>query len=202
MSDHGSMEERRHESPRGVDAVSDKVRVLCFDIFGTTVDWWTGISRQVGDTFRDQAVDVDPAAFTNEWRGRYLPALEQMRAHARAWVSLDTLHRESLDDLLGHHPAAERLDKQARTSLVNAWHSLPAWPDSREGIARLRERYTVVALSNAGFAQMVRLTKRAGLDFDAIVSAELAHTYKPDPCVYLRLSQLKTELLRASYKPK
>ena len=39
-------------------------------------------------------------------------------------------------------------------------------------------------LSNAGMATMVAVVKHAGLPFDAVLTAELAHSYKPAPAVY------------------
>jgi 2-haloacid dehalogenase len=110
--------------------------------------------------------------------------MRQVLDGAREWVYLDTLHRESLDDLLEEYGVAGRLDHAARDRAVRTWHRLPAWDDAAAGLTRLRERYLLAALSNAGFAALTRIVKAAGLPFDCIVSAELARTYKPDPRVY------------------
>ncbi|MFI6995990.1 haloacid dehalogenase type II [Nocardia sp. NPDC050175] len=158
------------------------IQVVACDIFGTTVDWFTGVSEQAADVFRTAGVDLDAAVFTNEWRDMYVPAMQRVTNGERAWVYLDTLHRESLDQLLDRHGA--ELDETARKRLVRAWHLLPAWPDSVEGLARLSDRYTLAALSNGGFALLTRLVKAAGLPFDCILSAELAQAYKPEPQVY------------------
>ncbi|WP_433664536.1 haloacid dehalogenase type II [Nocardia sp. CA-128927] len=161
-----------------------EIQVVSCDIFGTTVDWFTGVSEQAADVFRTAGVDLDAEAFTNQWRDMYRPAMQCVRDGERSWVYLDTLHRESLDHLLGRHNVGAALDEDARARLVRAWHLLPAWPDSIEGLARLRKRYTMAALSNGGFALLTRLVKAANLPFDCILSAEQARAYKPAPQVY------------------
>jgi 2-haloacid dehalogenase len=162
----------------------EDVQVVAFDIFGTTVDWHRGIREQVADAFTRHGVDLDPAAFADAWRDRYLPAMARVNSGERDWAYLDTLHRESLDTLLTEYGVGDHIDEDARRELVTAWHRLPAWPDSAETIERLRRRYIVIALSNGGFALLVHLLKHAGLPFDAILSVELARSYKPAPTPY------------------
>ncbi|RDI50571.1 haloacid dehalogenase type II [Nocardia mexicana] len=167
---------------------SDSVQVVACDIFGTTVDWFTGVSEQAAAEFRSAGVDLDAGVFANEWRDMYLPAMQRVRDGERSWAYLDTLHRESLDVLLDRHGVV--LDEAARARLVLAWHLLPAWPDAFAGLGRLRERYTLAALSNGGFALLTRMIKNEGLPFDCLVSAELARTYKPAPEVYRTAASL------------
>ncbi|HEX3789849.1 MAG TPA: haloacid dehalogenase type II [Pseudonocardiaceae bacterium] len=166
------------------------IRVLAFDIFGTTVDWYTGVTDQVAEIARDHGVELDAGAFTDDWRARYQPSMQRVNSGERDWVYLDTLHRESLDDLLAQHGVADAFDEAARQRLVRVWHRLPAWPDSVDGLARLRNRYTLATLSNGGFALLTRLVKEAGLPFDCILSAQLAEVYKSAPEPYLRAAEL------------
>ncbi|MFL6119136.1 haloacid dehalogenase type II [Actinophytocola sp.] len=154
------------------------IRVVAFDIFGTTVDWYTGVADQI----RPLLPDVDAGGFAQRWRDRYIPSMNRVREGEREWAYLDTLHRESLDDLLRELDVTA--DDETRERLVRVWHRLPAWPDSVSGLARVRARYTTAALSNGGFALLTRLVKSAALPFDCILSAELARTYKPDAAVY------------------
>lgn len=158
------------------------IRVVACDIFGTTVDWYTGVAEQVAELLPD----VDPGEFAGRWRAEYAPSMDRVRTGEREWAYLDTLHRESLDGLLGDHPA----DELTRDRLVKAWHTLPAWPDSVPGLTRIAASYTTAALSNGGFALLTNLVKRAGLPFDCVLSAELAQAYKPDAAVYRRAAAL------------
>ncbi len=59
-----------------------------------------------------------------------------------------------------------------------------AWPDTKEGLGRLKSKFVLTTLSNASMKavfQMVRLNK---LPFDEVLTGELAHNYKPAPEVY------------------
>jgi 2-haloacid dehalogenase len=173
-----------------VSGLADQVRVLAFDIFGTTVDWRTGVAQQVASIAAERSVALDAGALADQWRARYLPSMARVRTGERPWAYLDALHRESLDELLELHGVADAFDEPARHELVRTWHRLPAWEDVAEGLQLLRRRYTVVALSNGGFALLVHLIKAARLGFDAIMSAENARTYKPDPRVYRLAAEL------------
>jgi 2-haloacid dehalogenase len=162
--------------------------VLAFDIFGTTVDWYTGVATQAVEVAADAGVELDGGELASAWRARYLPSMNKVRTGELPWTVLDDLHRESLDELLAERGV--NLDEAARARLVRAWHRLPAWPDASEGLARLRENYILAATSNGGYALLTNLIKAAGLPFDCIISAELARHYKPDPEVYLTVAGL------------
>src|SRR3954451_19044202 len=151
------------------------VRALLFDVFGTCVDWRTSVRREL----RARGL---PEELADAWRALYQPQLETVRSGARAWVDLDVLHREALDRLL-----AERgLAVADPDELTRAWHRLDPWPDTVPGLTALKERFIVAPCSNGHIAQSVNLAKHAGLPWDAILGAELAHAYKPDPAVYLQ----------------
>jgi 2-haloacid dehalogenase len=158
------------------------IRVVACDIFGTTVDWYTGVADQVAELLPG----VDAGEFAERWRAEYAPSMDRVRTGERPWAYLDTLHRESLDGLLGDRPVAE----PTRDRLVKAWHTLPAWPDSVPGLTRIAATHTTAALSNGGFALLTNLVKRADLPFDCVLSAELAQAYKPDAAVYQRAAAL------------
>ena len=77
------------------------VGALTFDVFGTVVDWRSGIIRE-GESFgKARGLRVDWEKFADAWRGLYQPAMEEVRSGRRPWVKLDDLHRESLVRLLG-----------------------------------------------------------------------------------------------------
>jgi 2-haloacid dehalogenase len=167
------------------------IRALGFDVFGTVVDWRSSVAREVTPVLADLGRrDVDPAAFAMAWRSRYSPAMEEVRSGRRPFVVLDVLHRETLESTLsefGIDPAA--LGEERLGELNLAWHRLDPWPDAAAGLARLRTRYPVVSLSNGNVALMVDLSRHGGLSWDAILGAEHARAYKPDPAAYLRTAE-------------
>jgi 2-haloacid dehalogenase len=158
-----------------------------FDVFGTVVDWRTSIARESSAFLaRIGRGDLDAKRFADAWRARYQPAMAAVREGRRDFVILDTLHREMLVDLLGHYRVdMEALDPAFVTDWAHAWHRLDAWPDSVAGLARLRALAPVVTLSNGNVALMIELSRRAGLEWDAILGAEHARAFKPSREVYL-----------------
>lgn len=74
--------------------------------------------------------------------------------------------------------------------LSDAWESLPAFPDSAEGIARLRRDHWVVTMSNAPLGLQARISKRAGISWDLMIPLELFETYKPDLAAYRTITTL------------
>src|SRR5262249_16361180 len=71
------------------------------------------------------------------------------------------------------------------TELNLAWHRLDAWPDSSEGLQRLRRKFLLAPVSNGNIALMVDLARRNHFPWDAILGAEIAAAFKPKPRVYL-----------------
>jgi 2-haloacid dehalogenase len=169
----------------------DRVRALLFDVFGTVVDWRSGIARDVDPFLREHARDVDPAVFADTWRRRYQPAMEAVRSGARPFARLDTLHRENLEAVLRDHgldPAT--VPEEMLDWLTRAWHRLDPWPDAVGGLTRLKTRYIIAPLSNGNIALLLNMAKRAGLPWDAILGAEVAQAYKPMPEAYLRTADI------------
>ena len=161
----------------------DGIRALTFDVFGTVVDWRSGVAREAAAVLAPLGVKQDWAAFADRWRARYAPAMEQVRTGQRPWTILDDLHRENLIGLL-QDEGIDGLDDAVIDDLNRAWHRLDPWPDSVAGLTRLKTRYTLATLSNGNVALMVNLAKRAGLPWDVILGAEVAGAYKPAPQVY------------------
>ena len=161
------------------------VGALVFDVFGTVVDWRSSIIREGRALGARLRIDVDWAAFADEWRARYQPSMEQVRSGARPWVKLDDLHRESLVALLEAF-SIEGLSEQDIDDFNRAWHRLTPWPDSVAGMQRLRRRYPLATCSNGNVALLMHMARNAGLPWDAILGAEPARAYKPLPEAYLR----------------
>lgn len=161
------------------------VKALGFDVFGTVVDWRASIIREGEALGRAKGLDVDWVAFTDSWRGLYQPALEKVRSGAMPWTRLDDLHRMSLDRLREDFKI-KGLSAAEIEHLNRVWHRLDPWPDSVPGLTRLRKKYVLATLSNGNIALMVNMAKRAGLPWDAVLGAEPARAYKPQPEAYLR----------------
>jgi 2-haloacid dehalogenase len=169
-----------------------ETRALVFDVFGTVVDWREGVARALRTFFGRHGADtLDPYAVADAWRRRYQPAMEQCRSGRRPFTRLDVLHRENLDAVLLEHGVdlsavgADELDE-----LNRAWHRLDPWPDAVAGLQRLKARYIVAPLSNGNVSLLLNMARRAALPWDAILGAEVAGAYKPQPEAYLRTADI------------
>ncbi|HEY6086595.1 MAG TPA: haloacid dehalogenase type II [Burkholderiaceae bacterium] len=157
----------------------DTIRALVFDVFGTLVDWRSGVARDVGAAF---GTAVDGEAFADAWRDEYQPAMDEVRSGRFPFSKLDSLHRRNLDRVLLRFglPA----DEATRAQLNLAWHRLDAWPDVTPALQRLRRRFLLAPCSNGNISLMADLARRNGWHWDAILGAEIARDYKPKPEVY------------------
>ncbi len=170
----------------------NEVRVLLFDVFGTVVDWRSGIAREAAQFLqRNGGKSADASAFADAWRARYQPAMEEVRNGRRPFVRLDVLHRENLEAILpnfGIDPAT--VPGAEMDELNKAWHRLDPWPDAVAGLTRLKAHFIIAPLSNGNIALILNMAKRAGLPWDAILGAEVAQAYKPAPEAYLRTVEI------------
>ncbi|AWY38512.1 haloacid dehalogenase type II [Pseudomonas putida] len=166
------------------------VGFLGFDVFGTVVDWRTSIARQSALYLQRLALQIDPLDFANEWRSLYQPSMQRVRSGERPFVTLDVLNRENLEALLIQHGIeAGRLQEMDIAAWSAAWEKLDPWPDSVEGLTRLKRRFAIGPISNGHIAGMMNLARYGGLPWDVITGAGLARAYKPQPEVYLRSAE-------------
>ena len=162
----------------------DGIAALLFDVFGTVVDWRSGVTRDVAEAARQAGRSVDAAAFADAWRAAYAPAMAEVRRGELPWTKLDDLHRRTLDRLLPEFGLGD-LDEERRRWLNTCWHRLDPWPDALAGLHRLKEQVVIATLSNGNVSLLVNMARRAGLPWDMVFSAELFRHYKPDPACYL-----------------
>lgn len=160
------------------------IRALTFDVQGTCADFCRPLQRMGEAVNRAKGLDLDWGALSSDWRALYRTVLDDIIAGRRPWLRVDRIYRETLDALLERQGLAKLFTAGERDEMNGLWSRLEAWPDSVEGLSRLRRRFVTSTLSNAGMATMVAVVKHAGLPFDAILTAELAHIYKPAPAVY------------------
>ncbi len=176
-----------------MQTVVKPLRVLLFDVFGTLVDWRASLIELAEATTGPTGPAADWAAIVDDWRREYQPAMDRVR-HGAAWRDLDSLQRETLSDVLARRHV--RLSAEESDVLVQGWRRLRPWPDTAAGLDRLRHSHVTATLSNGHVALLVDLLKFGNLRVDAVLSAQLAGSYKPEPTVYrtaLRLLECEPE---------
>jgi 2-haloacid dehalogenase len=160
------------------------VKALFFDVFGTVVDWRTGVARDAERILAPLGHKLDWLAFADAWRDQYQPGMEEVRTGRIPFSKLDVLHRHNLDRIRERF-GLSTLAEDVTRDLNLAWHRLDGWPDTTPGLARLKRSFKLAPVSNGNISLMVDLARRNDFPWDAILGAEVAGDYKPKPRVYL-----------------
>ena len=98
------------------------------------------------------------------------------------------------------------LTAMQRQRLLHAYLHLTPWPDTSDALRRLRESdVRVITIANLTPTMLRANAERAGLTtfFEALVSTDANHIYKPDPRAYQlgveRLKLPKREIVFAAF---
>ncbi|HXX07561.1 MAG TPA: haloacid dehalogenase type II [Pseudolabrys sp.] len=160
------------------------IRAMFFDVFGTLVDWRTGVAREAERLLKQAGYNLDWMAFADAWRGEYQPGMEEVRSGRIPFSKLDVLHRRNLERFMQRFGLRDLSESQL-SELTLAWHRLDAWPDVPVALARLKKKYRLAPVSNGNISLMVDLARRNDFPWDAILGAEVTGDFKPKPRVYL-----------------
>ena len=150
-------------------------RALTFDCYGTLIDWECGIWDALQPLFMRNAGighevtrDAGLRAFAQCENGQ-----EQATPGLRYPELLTRVHR-SIAESLGLETSTD-LDEGFGAS-VPYW---PAFPDTADALRVLKRRYKLVILSNVHRDGIAASTRKLGVKFDAIYTAEDIGSYKP-----------------------
>ena len=65
------------------------IKALLFDVFGTVVDWRSGISQDFELISKKYGINKNSKQFADDWRAEYQPSMEKVRSGSREFVKLD-----------------------------------------------------------------------------------------------------------------
>ena len=157
------------------------IKALTFDTGGTVLDWHGGISQALAAAGARHGLTADWAAVTNDYRRRSLQAIT---GQVRPAFNFDDVHRSVLDRVIADHKL-DVLTAEDRDAVWRTWHALDAWPDFPAALARLRKKYVVASFTLLTTSLVVDVSKRNGIDWDAIISCEMIGMYKTRPEAYM-----------------
>ncbi len=160
------------------------LKAMAFDIQGTLFDYYCPFVRVTTNMSARKSLTLNWSGFLAEWNTGTVSIILAITAGQRPWIPAGSIFREALDSVLAARGWTSQLDTADRGELMSVWGQMTPWPDSAKGLERLKRLTTVTALSNAGMASVIATTKRGGLSFDAVLTGELVHAYKPSPEVY------------------
>lgn len=167
---------------------TQNVECLLFDVGGSVFDWETAIVDAVAKLSSSSFNDADSQVFAATWRRRSMVRMYDVAADRVSWRPFDDFADDALTDALDEH-ALGPLSSADRTELHRAWRTMPAWPEIRPSLERLRTRHVVAPHSVLSLAAVAQSSKFSGLTWDAIVSCDALGVTKTNPQSYVRAAE-------------
>jgi 2-haloacid dehalogenase len=171
-----------------VEALKQQVHVLMFDLYGTVVDMQGGLTAAVTPLLEAKGWNGRPDALVTWWR----------RTHFEYSMIDALLHRE-------HTPYRE-IGRRALTytleragiphtqdevkQLVAKIETLQPFPEVVAALTRLKQHYQLVILSNGDPDMLENARPHLGVEFDRIISASAAGSFKPHVATYRTAAEL------------
>ncbi|WMS42835.1 haloacid dehalogenase type II [Acuticoccus sp. MNP-M23] len=144
---------------------------LSFDCYGTLIDWESGmvaglapLTRQVENLSRNAILEAHAQAESSQ----------QAQTPGMRYSDLLAVVYKRLAERWG--VSATHAECLTYGASVKDW---PAFPDSADALAYLKQHYKLIILSNVDNASFAGSNERLGVTFDAIYSAEDVGAYKP-----------------------
>src|SRR2546428_12971483 len=113
------------------------VRALTCDVFGTVVDWRSGVALEGRRLGALHGIEADWEQVADAWSALYVPYMNRVRSGELPWTNFDRLHRMSLDEVLADK-GIDRFDSVARDELRSPGSRCPRGPTGRPAWAGLR----------------------------------------------------------------
>ena len=145
---------------------------ITFDAYGTLIDWECGILAAFAPAFATRDMDPDDEDVLQRY-GRHEAALEAGAYRSYAEVlgrAFAAVCRE-----LGFSP--DHAEVRAFAASVGDW---PAFGDSAAALASLKKRFRLGVITNCDDDLFALSNARLGIDFDWVVTAQAAGSYKPN----------------------
>ena len=146
-----------------------RFKALTFDVYGTLIDWETGIWNALQPLFsianreisREEALETYGDMETRQ-------EAETPSLHYRTLLAV--VHAR----LARHWGIAAQADLHERFGAsVPDW---PAFPDSREALAYLKQHFRLVVISNIDSQSFAASNRKLGVSFDAVYTAAFSKT--------------------------
>jgi 2-haloacid dehalogenase len=144
---------------------------ISFDCYGTLIDWESGILPTLRDVLANHGQTLSDAAIL-ELYGEF-----EAGAESGPYQS----YRDVLQSVV--RAFAERLNFAASSAEINSLpESVTAWrpfPDTVSALHELQKQYKLAIISNVDDDLFAETRKHLQLEFDGVITAEQARSYKP-----------------------
>jgi putative hydrolase of the HAD superfamily len=147
---------------------------LSFDCYGTLIDWEAGLAAVLLPWARSRGLGLTGETLLAAYSAHEARAEAEHPAEPYPAILARSLRS------LGRELGGEVSDEDA-ARLAGSVPDWPAFGDSREALAALARRYRLIILSNVDTASFAASSKRLGVTFSAVITAQDVGSYKPSP---------------------
>ena len=154
-----------------------RYEVVSFDCYGTLIDWESGIVSGLRPILSAHGVDATDAEILD------LHAQTEHRLQSASRPGAYVKYRDVLGEEVreaGRRWGFEPTPSEVRALADSLRHWKP-FPDTVEALRALKERYKLAIVSNVDDGLFALTACHLEVEFDWIVTAEQARTYKPSP---------------------
>lgn len=144
---------------------------ISFDCYGTLIEWEAGILPAIR-ALLDRHHCPKPDATILELYGEFEAEAESGPYQSYRKVLESVVQR--FGNRLGFQPSAS--DLRVLHESVPSW---PPFPDTTSALQQLRKLYQLAVISNIDDDLFASTRKHLGVEFDAVVTAQKAQSYKP-----------------------
>lgn len=148
-------------------------KVLAFDVYGTLIDWETGMVNALEPLVQkvSQSLSRDDIL---EAHAFYESTLQRWTPEKKYFDLLPVVYRRLAEEW---GVAVNWEECQAYGLSVRQW---PAFSDSHDALAYLKQYFKLVVLTNTDNLSFQGSNARLGIHFDGVYTAEDIGSYKPD----------------------
>ena len=145
---------------------------VSFDCYGTLVDWESGICGAVDEVLRSHGV--------RRSRGEILDLFAEIEPRVQnsdSYLTYRCVLRQVMAEM--GNALGIRCGEPELNCLAESLADWPVFPEVREALAALQTRYKLAVISNVDDELFAGTAEALNVDFDAVVTAEQARSYKP-----------------------
>lgn len=175
-------------TPISIETLSEQIKVLSFDQYGTVVDMQGGLVEFVTPFLRDKGWSGRPDQFVTWWRRTHFENSMIDALCDRGHTPYREIGRRAVSYTLER--AGIRFSDDEALDLVAAIERLRPFPEVPAALARLATRYRLAIFSNGDNDMLEAAKPYLGHCFDHTISVQQAGCYKPHRRSYATAARL------------
>lgn len=156
-----------------------RAKWITLDCFGTLFQYGHVLKAAAEKIVDREHLDIDPEIFFQKWKE--LSRAQEWDKHdykkLHDWFCL------SLEDTFAHFNHKGRVEKgvHVNMSLIN---EVPVFPDAVPFLDKVHGPYKICLVTNIDNEQLYKVLFKHKLQFDGIMTSEMAEAYKPNRAIY------------------